>query len=357
MTRHEIALQKLKEGTVIPATPLALNEDRTINEKGVRLLMNYYLSCGVGGIATAVHTTQFEIRDPEVALFEPILKIVSEEINAFEKANNTVIIKVAGVCGPIEQAVEEAKIAKSYGYDAVLLSPGGLNHMSEDYLIERTKAVAEIMPVIGFYLQTAVGGRVFTYDYWQKVCAVDNVVAIKVASFNRYTTLDVARAAATSPRADEITLYTGNDDSIVIDLLTKFEFNENGKTYTKRFEGGLLGHWTMWTKNVVDMLSEIKAVREKDAIPARFLTLAAQVTDANGVFFDAAHGFAGCIPGVHELLRRQGLMENILCLNPDETLSEGQAEEITRVCNAYPHLNDDAFIKEHLADWKAKVGL
>lgn len=357
MTRHEIALQKLKEGTVIPATPLALNEDRTINEKGVRLLMNYYLSCGVGGIATAVHTTQFEIRDPEVALFEPILKIVSEEIDAFEKANNTVIIKVAGVCGPIEQAVAEAKLAKSYGYDAVLLSPGGLNHMSEDYLIERTKAVAEIMPVIGFYLQTAVGGRVFTYDYWQKVCAVDNVVAIKVASFNRYTTLDVARAAATSPRADEITLYTGNDDSIVIDLLTKFEFNENGKTYTKRFEGGLLGHWTMWTKNVVDMLAAIKEEREKDAISSRFLTLAAQVTDANGVFFDAAHGFAGCIPGVHELLRRQGLMENILCLNPDETLSEGQAEEITRVCNAYPHLTDDDFIKENIADWKAKVGM
>lgn len=357
MTRHEIALQKLKEGTVIPATPLALNEDRTINEKGVRLLMNYYLNCGVGGIATAVHTTQFEIRDPEIALFEPVLKIVSEEIDAYEKANNTVIIKVAGVCGPIEQAVAEAKLAKSYGYDAVLLSPGGLNHMSEDYLIERTKAVAEIMPVIGFYLQTAVGGRVFTYDYWQKVCAVDNVVAIKVASFNRYTTLDVARAAATSPRADQITLYTGNDDSIVIDLLTKFEFNENGKTYTKRFEGGLLGHWTMWTKNVVDMLADIKKEREKDVIPARFLTLAAQVTDANGVFFDAAHGFAGCIPGVHELLRRQGLMQNILCLNPEETLSEGQAEEITRVCNAYPHLTDDAFVKEHLADWKAKVGL
>ncbi len=357
MTRHEIALQKLKEGTVIPATPLALNADRTLNEKGVRLLMNYYLNCGVGGIATAVHTTQFEIRDPKIALFEPILKIVSEEIDAFEKEKDTVIIKVAGVCGPIEQAVAEAELAKSYGYDAVLLSPGGLNHMSEDYLIERTKAVASVMPVIGFYLQTAVGGRVFSYDYWQKVCAVENVVAIKVASFNRYTTLDVARAAATSPRANDITLYTGNDDSIVIDLLTKFEFNENGKTYTKRFEGGLLGHWTMWTKNVVDMLSDIKIVREKDEIPARYLTLAAQVTDANGVFFDAAHNFAGCIPGVHELLRRQGLMENILCLNPEETLSDGQAEEITRVCSAYPHLTDDAFIKEHIADWKAKVGM
>ncbi len=355
MRRHEIALKKLAEGTVIPATPLALTEDRKLNEKGLRLLMNYYLDSGVGGIATAVHTTQFEIRDPEIALFEPVLKIVADEVDKYEKNNNSVIVKIAGVCGPAEQAVAEAKLAKKYGYDAVLLSPGGLNHLSEEEMIERTKAVAAVMPVIGFYLQSAVGGRVFTYDYWQKICAIDNVVAIKCASFNRYTTLDVVRAAATSERADEITLYTGNDDNIVIDLLTKYEFEKDGKTVTKCFEGGLLGHWTMWTQNVVRMLASIKEERKKDAISSMFLTLAAQVTDANGVFFDAANGFAGCIPGVHELLRRQGLMENILCLNPDECLSPGQAEEIDRVQKAYPHLNDDQFIKDHIDEWKKRV--
>jgi len=355
MTRHEEALKILKMGTVIPATPLALTDDRKINEKGLKLLMNYYLASGVGGIATAVHTTQFEIRDPEVNLFEPVLKIVSSEIDKYEKEHNKVIVKIAGVCGPVEQAVKEAKLAKEYGYDAVLLSPGGLNDMSEDYMIERTKAVAEIMPTIGFYLQTAVGGRVFSYNYWQRVCAVPNVVAIKCASFNRYTTLDVVRAAATSPRCDEITLYTGNDDNIVIDLLTKFRFNENGKTYTKTFDGGLLGHWTMWTQNVVGMLSSIKEERKKDSISADFLTLAAEVTDANGVFFDAKNGFAGCIPGVHEVLRRQGLMENILCLNPNEVLSEGQSEEIDRIMSSYPHLTDDEFIKTNIDEWKKRV--
>lgn len=355
MTRHEQALKILKEGTVIPATPLALDDNRNLNEKGLKLLMNYYLDSNVGGIATAVHTTQFEIRDPEVNLFEPVLKLVSEEIDKYEQANNKVVVKVAGVCGPIEQAVKEAELAKKYGYDAVLLSPGGLNDKSEDYMIERTEAVAKIMPTIGFYLQTAVGGRVFSYNYWERLCAVENVVAIKCASFNRYTTLDVVRAAATSVRSDEITLYTGNDDSIVIDLLTKFKFQKGGKTYTKCFDGGLLGHWTMWTQNVVEMFGKIRAEREKDAISTEFLTLAAQVTDANGVFFDAKNGFAGCIPGVHEVLHRQGLMENIYCLNPNEVLSEGQSEEIDRIMESYPHLTDDEFINSHIDEWKKRV--
>jgi len=355
MNRHKEALKILSEGTVIPATPLALTEDRKLNEKGMRLLMNYYLDSGVGGIATAVHTTQFEIRDPEVNLFEPVLKLVSDEITKYEQENNKVIIKIAGVCGPADQAVKEAKLAKKYGYDAVLLSPGGLNHLSEEEMIERTKAVAKVMPTIGFYLQTAVGGRVFTYDYWQKLCAIDNVVAIKCASFNRYTTLDVVRASALSERADEITLYTGNDDNIVIDLLTKFEFDKNGKKVTKTFDGGLLGHWTMWTQNVVGMFDAIREERKKNTISAEFLTLASQVTDANGVFFDARNGFAGCIPGVHEVLRRQGLMDNILCLNPDEILSEGQLEEIDRIQKSYPNLNDDGFVKEHIEKWKNRI--
>ena len=355
MDRHEIALNKLKAGTVIPATPLALDENRYFDEKGQRLLMNYYLNCGVGGIATAVHTTQFEIRKPEVALFEPVLKIVSEEIDKFEKENNTVIVKVAGVCGKIEQAVKEAGLAKKYGYDAVLLSPGGLNDMSEEYMIERTKEVAKIMPVIGFYLQTACGGRQFTYNYWESVCAVENVVAIKCASFNRYTTLDVVRAAALSDRNNDITLYTGNDDNIVIDLLTKYSFEKDGKTIVKGFDGGLLGHWSVWTKKAVEIFDKIKAEKDNDSISAELLTLASEVTDTNSAFFDTAHNFSGCIAGLHEILRRQGLMKNIYCLNPDETLSEGQLEELDRVQNMYYHLSDDEFIKQHIDEWKANI--
>lgn len=355
MNRHEKALGILKKGTVIPATPLVLDENREIDEKGIRLLMKYYLNCGVGGIATAVHTTQFEIRKPEIALFNPILKIVSEEIDGFEKKNNKVIVKVAGVCGAAEQAVREAETAKKYGYDAVLLSPGGLNSLSEAELIERTSRVAEIMPVIGFYLQTAVGGRVFSYDYWEKICATENVAAIKCASFNRYQTLDVVRAAAMSERSGEITLYTGNDDNIVIDLLTEYSFDKNGKTVKRGFDGGLLGHWSVWTKKAVEIFNRIKEEKGKEAVSKEMLTLAAQITDSNGAFFDTANNFSGCIPGLHEVLRRQGLMKNIYCLNPEETLSKGQAEEIDRVYRAYPHLNDDKFIADNIEAWKKEL--
>lgn len=355
MDRHEKALEILKKGTVIPATPLALDENRNLNEKGLRLLMNYYLNCGVGGIATAVHTTQFEIRKPEINLFEPVLKIVSEEIDKFEKNNDKVIVKVAGVCGPKEQAVSEALLAKKYGYDAVLLSPGGLNHLSEEDLIKRTEEVAKIIPVIGFYLQTAVGGRVFTYNYWEKVCAVKNLVAIKCASFNRYQTLEVVRAAALSERRDEITLYTGNDDNIVIDLLTKYKFEKDGKTYEKSFCGGLLGHWSVWTKKAVEIFELTQKAKNTNNITPELLTLAEEVTDSNSAFFDTANNFKGCIAGLHEVLRRQGLMENILCLNPDETMSGGQSEEIDRVYKMYPHLHDDDFIKENISAWKKAV--
>lgn len=352
MDRHVRALDILKQGAVIPATPLALDERRKFDEKVQRLLIRYYLDCGVGGIATAVHTTQFEIRQPEVGLFEPVLKLVAEEIDAYEEKTGKTIVRIAGACGPVEQAVAEAKLAKQYGYDAVLLSPGGLNAFSERDLIERTKAVAEIMPVIGFYLQEAVGGRVFTYNYWEQVAAIDNVVAIKCASFNRYQTLDVVRAVACSPRREDITLYTGNDDNIVIDLLTKFEFrNELGDVVCKEFKGGLLGHWTLWTKKVVELFEQVTEAKKHDTIDASLLTIAAQITDANAAFFDPAHKFRGCIPGVHEVLRRQGLMKGTWCLNEEETMSQGQAEEITRVTNSYPWLCDDEFVKANLDKW------
>ncbi len=355
MDRHQKALQILKEGTVIPATPLALDENRKFDEYSQRLLMKYYLNCGVGGIATAVHSTQFEIRDPEVNLFEPILKLVSDEINDFESKTGKVIVKVAGVCGKTEQAVKEAELAKKYGYDAVLLSPGGLNDLSEKELIERTKAVAEIMPVIGFYLQTAVGGRHFSFDYWQKICEIPNVVAIKAAPFNRYMSLDVARAAALSSRSDEITLYTGNDDNIVIDLLTTYKFDIDGKHYEKGFEGGLLGHWSVWTKRAVELFELCKQEKKKEKISTDMLSLANAVTDTNAVLFDGANNFAGCIPGLHYVLKKQGLMKSLNCINPEEKLSPNQEKEFERIYAMYPHLFDDDFVKQNITSWKTEL--
>lgn len=352
MNRHEEALKILKKGTVIPAIPLVLDENRKFDKDGQRLLINYYADCGVGGIAAAVHTTQFEIREPKYNLFEPVLKMVSEEIDRYVMKSGKVIIKVAGVCGETEQAAREAEIARKYGFDAVLLSPGGLNDKSEEYMIERTRAVAEIMPVIGFYLQTACGGRQFSYNYWEQICEISNVCAIKCASFNRYQTMEVVRAAAMSSRSSDITLYTGNDDNIVIDLLTKYRFEKNGQMIEKCFDGGLLGHWSVWTKRAAELFWNIKQERNKTEISSELLTLAAEVTDSNSAFFDTAHNFKGCIAGLHEILRRQGLMKNIYCLNPDETLSDGQLEEIDRVCKMYPHLNDDEFVRDNLQKWK-----
>lgn len=348
MLRHEKALKILAEGTVIPATPLALDENRQFDEKQQKILTRYYLEAGSGGIATAVHSTQFEIRDPEVNLFESVLKTVSSVIDEYETETGKIIIKIAGVCGKTDQAVDEAKLAKKYGYDAVLLSPGGLNDLSEDEMVERTKAVASQMPVIGFYLQPSVGGRVFSYSYWERICEIPNVVAIKCAPFNRYLTLDVVRACAMSKRCDEITLYTGNDDNILVDLMTEYSFNKNGKTVTKRFSGGLLGHWCVWTNKVAEIFKMVKNNPADD----KLLTLAAQITDANGVIFDAANGFAGCIPGIHEILRRQGLLKGTWCLNPNEVLSKGQSEEIDRIYKMYPHLNDDEFVKDYLTRYE-----
>jgi dihydrodipicolinate synthase/N-acetylneuraminate lyase len=351
MNRHIKALEILQKGTVIPANPLALNSDRKFDEKRQRALTRYYLDAGVGGIAVAVHTTQFEIRDPEINLFEIVLKTAVEEIERFEIGNNKTIVRVAGVCGKKEQAVMEAEIAKKYGYDAVLLSPGGLNDLSEDEMVERTKAVAEVIPVIGFYLQNAVGGRPLSYNYWQKICEIDNVVAIKAAPFNRYQTLDLVRATALSSRSDKIALYTGNDDNIVLDLITKYSFCVDDKTYEKRFVGGLLGHWSVWAKTAVDMFKMLNEAVEMNMITPEILSLAVEVTDTNAVFFDAANGFKGCIAGLHEVLRRQGILEGIWCLNPNETLSKGQSEEIDRVYKMYPHLNDDEFVRQNIEKW------
>ncbi|NUU79098.1 dihydrodipicolinate synthase family protein [Paenibacillus xylanilyticus] len=341
----------LHEGLVIPAHPLALNERRKLDEVYQRLLTKYYIASGAGGIAVGVHSTQFEIRDPQVNLYERVLRLAAEET---EQARlKRPFIKVAGICGDIEQAVEEAKISKGLGYDAALLSMGGLDGWSEKDLLRRTERIADMMPVIGFYLQPSVGGRMLSFAFWQAFAEIDNVVAIKIAPFNRYQTIDVVRAVCSSSRRDKIALYTGNDDNILIDLLTTYRFDMEEGTIEKQIVGGLLGHFAVWTHKAVQLLEEVKRLRKQEGSPLspEWLTRSVEITDANAAFFDPAHQFAGCIPGIHEVLRRQGLMRGIWCLNPQENLSKGQKEEIDRVYLQYPHLHDDDFVKQHLDEW------
>jgi len=328
---------KLRSGLVIPAHPLALNAERKLDERRQRALTRYYLAAGAGGVAVAVHTTQFTIR--EHGLLEPVLQLAQEECRLHD------VVKIAGVCGQRAQAVAEAQLASRLGYDAALLSLAALREESIADLLEHAKAIASILPVMGFYLQPSVGGRFLPYEFWRQFLEIENVVAIKIAPFNRYQTIDVVRALAESGRAKDVALYTGNDDNILNDLCAVFDFN--GQRI--RFAGGLLGHWAVWTHVAVSHLAKTKASR--DAMPAEVQSLAPQVTDSNAAIFDPAHHFHGCIPGIHEILRRQGLLEGRWCLDPKEELSPGQMEEIDRVCKAYPHLQDDAFVKEHLDDW------
>jgi hypothetical protein len=330
---------KLRSGLVIPAHPLALNRERKLDERRQRALTRYYLSAGAGGIAVAVHTTQFAIRDPQIGLFEPVLKLAMDEMQGHQVA------KIAGICGKTRQACAEAKLAAELGYEAVLLSLGALPEASTCELLSHAREVASTIPVIGFYLQPRVGGRVLSYEFWRQFCEIEEVVAVKVAPFNRYQTIDVVRAVVESGRSEEISLYTGNDDNILVDLLTEFDFG--GRRI--RFVGGLLGHWAVWTRVAVAHL-ELTRVWANQS-PSHLLTLAQQVTDANAAFFDPAHDFRGCIAGVHEVLRRQGLLEGRWCLDPHEDLSPGQSEEIDRISRTYPHLNDDEFVREHLDQW------
>jgi len=336
-------------GQVIPAHPLALTAERKLDEKRQRALARYYIAAGSGGLAVGVHTTQFEIRDPEWDLYQPVLELAVEEMTAHASDD---FIRVAGVVGNTKQAIAEAELAVSCGYHAGLLSLRAFADSTVDEMVAHCKAVADVIPVIGFYLQPAVGGRVLPFDFWRQFAEIENVVAIKMAPFNRYQTLDVIRGVVEAGRVDDIVLYTGNDDNIVMDLLTAHRFMCNGKPVDARIVGGLLGHWAVWTKGAVDLLRDCQRIsKANEAIPQDMLTRAIEVTDCNAAFFDVANAFHGCIAGVHEVLRRQGLLEGIWCLNPNESLSPGQFEEIDRVYAAYPHLNDDAFVAEHLDDW------
>lgn len=346
MSPEKFAL--LQAGTVIPAHPLCLSKARRLDERRQRALSRYYLDAGVGGLAVGVHTTQFAIRDPKVGLFEPVLQLGIEEM----RAHSSNPLAIAGICGETSQAVSEATLVKELGYDAGLLSLAALpQDASVEDLVSHCRAVAEILPVIGFYLQPAVGGRVFPMAFWRAFAGIENVVAIKIAPFNRYQTIDVVRAVAEVGRED-IALYTGNDDNIVVDLLTPYRFQVNGTPVERRIVGGLLGHWAVWARTAVAMWERLRDLAKggHDLTP-EVLALSIAVTDTNAAFFDAANGYGGCIAGLHEVLRRQGLLEGLWCLDPHEGLGKGQLVEIDRVYAAYPEVNDDQFVAENRERW------
>jgi hypothetical protein len=343
----------LQRGVVIPACPLALDERRRLDERHQRALARYYIAAGAGGLAVGVHTTQFAIRDPAIGLFEPVLSLMAEELAASARP----LVWIGGVCGSTRQAVDEAELIARLGYHAGLLSLAAMRDADDEALIAHCRSVADAIPLVGFYLQPAVGGRTLGYSFWRRFLEIENVVAIKIAPFNRYQTLDVIRAVAESGR-DDVALYTGNDDNIVADLVTPFRLpatqtNPRGaaEPATLRIVGGLLGHWAVWTSKAVELLQACHVAAQSGSIPAELLQRGAQVTDCNAAVFDAANSFTGCISGVHEVLRRQGLLAGTWCLDPAERLSPGQAHQIDRVSRAYPHLIDDEFVAENREHW------
>lgn len=340
---HELR-RILKEGMVIPAHPLALDKNRRLDERRQRALTRYYISAGAGGIAVGVHTTQFEIHEKKTGLYKSVLQLAAEAA----EENRRKILKIAGICGDTRQAAEEAAAAVQYGYDAGLLSLAALKNASAKELLAHSKSIAGIMPLFGFYLQPAVGGRILDFTFWRRFFEIENVVAVKIAPFNRYFTLDVIRALAETGREKEISLYTGNDDSIVSDLVTPFEFN--GKRI--RIRGGLLGHWAFWTKKAVGLFERIKKTTSSgEAVPPPLMKEGVEITDSNAAVFDAVNNFRGCVPGINEVLRRSGLLKGTWCINTRDTLSPGQKEEIDRIYREYPHLSDDAFVRENLDKW------
>ncbi|HEY1969316.1 MAG TPA: dihydrodipicolinate synthase family protein [Pseudonocardia sp.] len=334
----------LATGTVIPAHPLALDAQRRLDEASQAALTRYYVAAGAGGIAVGVHTTQFAIHDPSVGLLEPVLRIAARTLD--DLALTRPFLRICGVLGPTRHAVAEAEVAASLGYHAVLLAPGP---GTEAELLTRAAQVGRVLPVIGFYLQETVGGRYLSAEFWRRFADLPCVVGIKIAPFDRYRTIETVRGVAGADRGGEVALYTGNDDTIVTDLLTPFEVGDGRR---RHIVGGLLGQWAVWTRSAVTLLERAHRAQAGDiAEAAGLLAYAAPTADANGAIFDVAHGFAGCIPGINEMLRRQGLMRSALCLDPSEVLGAGQVQELDRVCDAYPWLTDDEFVAAHRDSW------
>ncbi len=349
--------KNLKQGCVIPAHPLSLTSERKLDEKSQRALTRYYLDAGAGGVAVGVHTTQFAIRDPKIGLHQPVLELAQSTIDAWEqKHTEKKIIRVAGICGDTKQAVQESKLAVKHGYHIGLLSLSAFQESTNQTMIDHAKAIADHIPVMGFYLQPSVGGRILNYRFWTKFLEIPNVCSVKIAPFNRYQTIDVLRALVDVNRENDIALYTGNDDNIVMDLLTEHVFYREKKPVSIHIVGGLLGHWAVWTKKAVDLLNEIHQIKASgNTIPKAMLTRAIQVTDSNAAFFDAANGFTGCIAGLHEVLFRQGMMSGRWCIDPNEGLSTGQLQEIDRIYASYPHLCDDDFVIKNIENWLSSI--
>jgi hypothetical protein len=338
----------IADGTVLPAHPLALESNRKLDALHQRALTRYYIDAGAGGLAVGVHTTQFAIRN--VGLYRPVLELAAETAANWSQRP---LALVAGLCGPTRQALAEADIARGIGYHAGLLSLAAMGAASEDEIIAHCTMVAREIPLVGFYLQPAVGGVVLRADFWRRFAMIDNVIAIKIAPFNRYRTLDVLRGVHAARALDRVALYTGNDDHILLDLTLPFDLRDNGLATRTYLKGGLLGHWSVWTRSAIRQFERCRAARGRDTIPADLLALDARVTDCNSAFFDVAHNFNGCIAGCHEVLRRQGLMHGIWCLHPDEGLSPGQREEIDRVYRDHADLSDDDFVAANLQKWLA----
>jgi hypothetical protein len=338
----------IAEGTVLPAHPLALDANRKLDAVHQRALTRYYIDAGVGGLAVCVHTTQFAIR--EVGLYRPLLELAAETASNWTERP---LALVAGLSGPTRQAIAEADVARGIGYHAGLLSLAAMKSASEDEIVAHCEAVAREIPLVGFYLQPAVGGVILSATFWRRFAAIDNVVAIKIAPFNRYRTLDVLRGVHAAGALDRVTLYTGNDDHILLDLTLPFDLRDSGVTVRTHIRGGLLGHWSVWTQSAIKQFERCKAARNQPAVPADLLALDARVTDCNSAFFDVANNFHGCIAGCHEVLRRQGLLEGIWCLDPKEGLGPGQMKEIDRVCNEHADLSDDDFVAANLTKWLA----
>jgi dihydrodipicolinate synthase/N-acetylneuraminate lyase len=339
-------LGALREGAVIPAHPLALNRQRRLDARRQQALSRYYVDAGVAGLAVGVHTTQFAIR--EAGLYEPVLQTAAEVGSDW---TDRPLIMIAGLVGRTAQALHEAEMARGLDYHAGLLSLAALKGASEDELIEHCMRVAKEIPLVGFYLQPAVGGVALSAAFWRRFAAIDNVLAIKIAPFNRYRTLDVIRGVVEARAEQRITLLTGNDDHIVLDLLCPYRFRRGEEEVTVRITGGLLGHWCVWTRKAVELVARLRRNLAEGAVDPGLLALDAALTDCNAAFFDAANDFSGCIAGCHEVLRRQGLFEGTWCVDPTERLSPGQAAEIDRVYAAYPDLNDDAFVAANLDRW------
>jgi len=345
--------QQLRSGIVIPAHPLALTQDRRLDERRQRALTRYYHAAGAQGLAVGVHTSQFEIRQPKHGLFQPMLELASETAADCDRKTGGQTVLISGICGDTRQAVAEARLARELGYHIGMVSLSALPLANDDQLIEHCAAISAEIPILGFYMQTAVGGRELSTDFWRRLAELPNLVGIKIAPFDRYKTWDVVRGVAESGRADEIALYTGNDDNIILDLLTQYEVAAASGVKKLRTVGGLLGHWACWTRQAVEQLSLCQAAWKAKAIPSELITLATQVTDCNSALFDVQNDFRGCIVGIHYVLKEQGLLDNLVCLDATIQLTPGQKAEIDRVRAAYPHLNDDQFVAENLDDWLA----